>query len=95
MQMIRRGSSALRPVVNNEGVRERPSELQEGAKLPGDPLRPMIGMNDRQMLIENRKRIAIQRELEPKGMPFSSGSGFAGQESISAAERGLTGAVVP
>src|SRR4030095_14988544 len=67
MKVVRSRSPALRPVVNDEEIRQRLRELQKSSKLPRDPLWPMIGVNDRQMLLEYGKWIAIERELRIEG----------------------------
>src|SRR6188508_1615400 len=63
VQMIRGRGAALRSVVDDEGVRERPCQFQECSKMSCDPLWSMIGVNNREVLAENRERIAIEREL--------------------------------
>src|SRR5262245_59300581 len=58
--------SAFRTVVDDERVWQRLRNLQKCIELSGDALRTMVGVDDGQMPLENRKGIAINRELVVK-----------------------------
>src|SRR5262249_51725081 len=70
VQMIRSGRSTLRTVIDYEIPRQCIGDGDDIGELPCDPLGPVFAVDDRHVAIENRKRIAIDRELGVKGQPF-------------------------
>src|SRR5579883_1654094 len=61
--MVGRRRSAFGTVVGYEVPRQRLRKLQDRADLPGDTLGRVLTAYDRQVRFDDRKRVAIDREL--------------------------------
>src|SRR5262245_26073576 len=89
MQMVRSGCAALRTVINDEAIRQSFRELEHCADRSGDTLRTMVGMNNREMPVEYRKRIAVDREFRVEWNPLLTGRKICcAQETRTPGDRG-------
>ena len=59
MHMIGRGSPALRPVVDYKVSRQRDCEIEHVSKFTGNVLEAMFPVNDREVMIDDGKRIEV------------------------------------
>ena len=63
VEVVGSGGAAAGTVVEGEGARERLGEIQEDADLAGDPLRPVLAVDDGEVAREDREGVAEEGEV--------------------------------
>jgi hypothetical protein len=70
----------LRPVVDGEEAGERLREVEHRPDLPVYPLWPVLGVDDRQVPLDDREGVAEEREALPPVEPLLLGRKVCGTE---------------
>src|SRR5207253_6522847 len=65
VHVVWRRGSAFRAIVDDEVSIQRSRNIEHRSKLPRDALQAVLTMNDRQMTLDDWKRIEVNRELLP------------------------------